>query len=333
MAISLFHAQNTPIESALTKEPLFYTKSIDVQFKQLIVDVFESLLHDEPGQHPKSSLIIIDGVDECAPEQSQNLLLTLIGNEMSLRKMSIRFLICSRPEPHIQETFDTETMKTVTRALVLDNNFEPDDDIRRYLKNEIFTQSEISDIPSYEDINYLVSMASGQFIYASTVVKFLKDEEYDPRKQLDIILKLRPARSSSPFAQLDLLYQQILSQQRDTRFLRDVFVLIIGLGDPTVAFICRRLRISKGDLKRKLRKMHSLLYISDSNISTYHRSLHDFFVDKKRAGKCYIHPARVTVIRLQRHPVVEIVVMGGVELVIGILVGLTLTVPDRKSVV
>ena len=222
-------------ESALKREPLLYTKSIDVQFKQLIVDVFESLFHDEPGQHPKKSLVIIDGVDECAPEQRQTLLLTLIGNDMLLRKMSLRFLICSRPEPHIQETFNTETMKTATRAIALDDSFKPDDDIRRFLEDELicfFRKHRISPLPPDADIDCLVPMSSGQFIYTSIVVKFVVNEDYDPGKQLDIILKLRPAKSSSPFAQLDRLYCQILSQQPDTRFLRDVFVPIIALAHP-----------------------------------------------------------------------------------------------------
>ena len=288
------------IESVLKKEPLLYTKSIEVQFNRLIVDVFGSLLHDKPGLHPEKSLVIIDGVDECHSEQRQELFLTLIGNALSLRKISLRFLICSRPEPHIRETFDTETMKTVTHALMLDDSFDPNNDIQRYLKDEllrIFTKRQISSLPSDADIDPLVFRSSGQFIYASTVIKFVDDKDCNPRKQLDIILKLRAAHSSSPFAQLDLLYQQILSQQHDTRFLRDAFVLIIALGNPRVAFACRWLWICEEDLKLKLRRMHSLLHISDSYITTYHRSLDDFFLDKKRAGSYYIHPARVMLVQ------------------------------------
>ena len=306
------------IESVLKKEPLLYTKSIEVQFNRLIVDVFGSLLHDKPELHPEKSLVIIDGVDECHSEQHQKLFLTLIGNAMSLRKISLRFLICSRPEPHIQETFDTETMKTVTRALMLDDSFAPDNDIRRYLKDElfrIFAKRQISSLPSDADIVPLVFKSSGQFIYASTVIKFVDDEDCNPRRQLDIILKLRAAHSSFPFAQLDLLYQQILSQQHDTRFLRDAFVLIIALGNPRVAFARRWLWICEEDLKLKLRRMHSLLHISDSHIKTYHRSLDDFFRDKKRAGSYYIHPVRIMLVRFMReaHGIMKVEMLPGVR--------------------
>ena len=287
------------IEFVLKNEPLLYTKSIEVQFKRLVVDVFGSLLRDKPGLHPKKSLVIIDGVDECAGIRDQKLFLTLIGHATSLPNMSLRFLICSRPEPHIHAAFDTETMEIVTRSLILDNSFAPDNDIRKYLEDEffrIFTERQISPLPSAADTDHLVYKSSGQFIYASTVIKFVDDDDCNPREQLDIILKFRTAHSSSPFAPLDLLYQQILSQQPNTRLLRDVFVLVIGLRSPRIPFICRRIRIKEEKLKLKLRKMHSLLNISNLHIETYHRSLDDFFQDRKRAGKYYIHPIRVMLV-------------------------------------
>ena len=92
---------------------------------------------------------------------------------------------------------------------------------------------------------------------------------------------------------------QILSERLDVRSLRDVFVLVIARGKPLLKFVCRRLRISEDKLRLKLRRMHSLLQISDWGITTYHRSLHDFFQDKKRAGKYHIHPVRVALVRFQ----------------------------------
>ena len=64
---------------------------------------------------------------------------------------------------------------------------------------------------------------------------------------------------------------------------------------PTVTFVCRRLRISQEELERKLR---SLVQISKNVIDTYHLSLHDFFPGRQRAGKYFIHPVRVTFVRL-----------------------------------
>ena len=97
----------------------------------------------------------------------------------------------------------------------------------------IFKKRNISSLPSDTDINHLVSKASGQFIYASTV-------DYSPSEQLDIVLKLRPASPPSPYAQLDKPYIQILSQQPDVRSLRDISVIIIALGDPSFCESAKR---------------------------------------------------------------------------------------------
>ena len=106
------------IESALQMEPLLLTKSINVQFDYLIVKVFQNLLRDKPELQPKKSLVIIDGL-ECATEQDQTLFLTLIAYALTRTNVPLRFLICSRPEVHIKDTFNTEIMKTVTHAVML----------------------------------------------------------------------------------------------------------------------------------------------------------------------------------------------------------------------
>ena len=72
-----------------------------------------------------------------------------------------------------------EIMQNITGAIVLDEKHAPSDDIRRYLVDEFFrilTKRNISSIPSDTDIDHLVSKASGQFIYASTVIKFIDDD-------------------------------------------------------------------------------------------------------------------------------------------------------------
>ena len=48
------------------------------------------------------------------------------------------FLICSRPEPLIKETFDMAKMKRVSCTLVLDEEFAPDSDIQRFLEDKTF---------------------------------------------------------------------------------------------------------------------------------------------------------------------------------------------------
>ena len=303
-------AQNIPellpyIESAIKADPLFPTKSLDIHFDHLIIQPLQELLRDKPDFCPQTFLIVIDGVDECASDRDQTLFLRLIGNALSKIHVPLRFLICSRPEPHIQAAFESEVMTGITHAVSLNDQFKPDDDIRRYLKDElarICAEHKLSTLqwPLGSAIDQLVSKSSGQFIYASTVVKFVEDIYDDPRERLDIVLKTRPVDSVSPFAELDQLYIQILSQQPNIRLLRDLFTLVIALRNPKIKFVCRRLRIREEQLECKLLRLRSLVRISHCDITTYHLSLHEFFLDKKRAGKYFIHPIRVTFVRLPK---------------------------------
>ena len=178
------------IESALKAEHLLCSKSINIQFDHLVVEVFENVLRDRPALRPDRSLIIIDGVDECATEQDQKLFLTFIADALVRTSIPLRFLICSRPELHIKETFDMEGMKKLTHAVVLpvDEKFAPNDDTRRYLEDEFFSKRHISPLPSDSDIQRLISKASGQFIYASTVIKFIDDDDQAPSSQFVLVI-------------------------------------------------------------------------------------------------------------------------------------------------
>ena len=80
--------------------------------------IFELLLHDEPRTRSGKDLVIIDALDECDSDHDQKTFLTLIGNELVSRRIPLRFLICSRPEPQIQETFNMDSMKLVTRVVI-----------------------------------------------------------------------------------------------------------------------------------------------------------------------------------------------------------------------
>ncbi|KAF8347572.1 hypothetical protein F5887DRAFT_1281201 [Amanita rubescens] len=285
------------IHSQTTSTPRIYVKGRALRSMlnplmsnsiRLFMKAFELLLRNEPGLRP---------------EKGSKTFLTLIENELASRRIPLRFLISSRPEPHIQETFNMNNMKrNYACPRVGRKHLEPNGDIRKYLEDEfsrIFTGRRISfSLPEADIINRLVSEASGQFIYASTIIKYVDNQDRNIQKQLEIILKHRRANPISPYTPLDQLYIQILSQQQNVRLLRDVFVLVIALGRVDVEFVCRRLRVRKEDLEPGLRRMHSILNISDVAIEAYHLSLRDFFQDKERAGKYYIHPVRVTLVRL-----------------------------------
>ena len=94
--------------------------------------------------------------------------------------LPLRFLICSRPEHAIQTFFHWEALISATSELGLKRDSQTDRDI------ELFLYQKLHDIrirhshytfphpwPTSEVIEDLVNKSDGQFIYASTVVKYI----------------------------------------------------------------------------------------------------------------------------------------------------------------
>ncbi len=99
------------------------------------------------------------------------------------------------------------------------DKYLPDVDILRFLKDkfvEIKETHPLADMidprwPAEQDIHKLVAKSSGQFIYASVVIKFLSSPSQHPAQRLEIVQGLQPAGNDTPFAQLDALYRHIFS--------------------------------------------------------------------------------------------------------------------------
>ena len=194
-------------------DPTLHTKSMDVQLRTLIIDAFRHL--SPLPQRPY--LVIIDGLDECHDKATQQLILRLLCESITVLKLPLRFLIGSRPESHICDSFNQESLYTITRRVILDEKFNPGRDIQVFLRDGFAKISAKNSILSHVEhpwpkegiIDLLVQLerSSGQFIYAATVLKFVGVDFCSPTKQLALVLKPDP----TAFSDLDQLYTQILS--------------------------------------------------------------------------------------------------------------------------
>ncbi|KAF9553134.1 hypothetical protein CPC08DRAFT_599600, partial [Agrocybe pediades] len=94
----------------------------------------------------------------------------------------IRFLVCSRPENHINSTFGLPRMTYILQTIFLDDDISADKDIRLFFEDKfkeireghIFKHTLPTTWPRPEMVDTLVSKSSGQFIYAATVVKYVE---------------------------------------------------------------------------------------------------------------------------------------------------------------
>ncbi|KAM6496286.1 hypothetical protein JOM56_008992 [Amanita muscaria] len=290
------------IAHALDRRPDLPRMDVETQFEELIVRPFQAL--KDISTHGRSRVIIIDGVDECIDEKLQRRLLKLIGNAIKDNRVPLRFLICSRPEANIQETIDRFPKPNLQIDLAsLD---DANHDIEKYLKDEFsriasdqgLDSTGITGWPEHEEIQQVLYKSSGQFVYASTVIRYVSDEYNSAVTQLDIVLGLKPPSSGSPFAELDALFMEILERQSDRPFLLTFLALLVarlsvdrfsyGVGtDEFHLDDAMLMNVSEFELHRKLRGMRSLFKF-EPHIGLHHRSFLDFLQDSSRSCQFYI---------------------------------------------
>ncbi|KIL69068.1 hypothetical protein M378DRAFT_64399, partial [Amanita muscaria Koide BX008] len=205
-----FPATKNALIHSLNKRPDIPMTDVETQFEELIVKPFLAL--KSSGVQLPDPVVIIDGVDECSDDDLQQRFLKIIGNAVKDNRVPLRFLICSRPEAHIQDAINI--FRSLTLSLDLAEFNDANKDIEKYLKAEFSRIAKEQDLgtawPGQPIIQEFVSKASGQFIYASTVIKYVGDKYSSAETQLDIIRGLRPPLTISPFAELDELYKEIL---------------------------------------------------------------------------------------------------------------------------
>ncbi|KIM35685.1 hypothetical protein M413DRAFT_326868 [Hebeloma cylindrosporum] len=301
------------VNRAMRIDPALPNKDLDTQFRTLIIEPFQRL-SSPPKDLP---FVIIDGLDECQGFETQKHILKLIGEALEKYKLPLRFLIASRPEPHIREIFDTSHLNQKTRRIILDGSFHPDRDIRLFLEDgfsviakrhqELMANIELP-WPSPSVIDFLVQKSSGQFIYAATVLKFVDAELHIPTVQLEMVLQPPPVRSTL-FSSLDQLYTQVLKVCPYPEILTRIFALMLVLHCPQpIAVYEDILDLPPGHVSCILRGVHSLVrfpgdmddtqerislnqrekYDHTCGLRLHHASFRDFLLDRSRSDQFFV---------------------------------------------
>ena len=297
----------TKISKVIENDPLIVDREHVVQIKQLIVDPFLALLDTGSREAPALPvLVIIDGLDECKGNHDQTELLSRIFD--ITRLLPLKFLIASRPEPHIMDFF----RKTDYTNISLYGDHRARQDIYLHLRrsfDELHSSGRHADImryvpkpwPSDDVIQLLAKRSGGYFIYASTVLKYVDEEYFSPIGRLQEVLETSQAGSEA-FEELDKLYRQVLSTCPRT----DLVVRILKclfFSDPvpvtqsriTAETVETILNLHRGEVRSTLRGLHSVLNIKRysnqiTHVMPYHASFLDFLSDPSRAGEYFINP-------------------------------------------
>ncbi|RXW24235.1 hypothetical protein EST38_g1602 [Candolleomyces aberdarensis] len=308
------------ISAAVTKDPLIFEKSLKTQMTRLVIGPIEDLSR----AIPKSELaalpyaILIDGLDECTDEQRQaELLATIDDCLLQNDALPFRVFIASRPEWAIRSAVEvTGYLHHKAYHIQLSDQYDASGDIRRVLwrrLRDIGRQSgdpraQYPSWPLKEDIETLVANASGQFIYAATVIKFVSERRSSPVDRLGAVLTWTPEDRAQPFAALDLLYTNIVSAAKEAYEAvhpeRDLLLLlrITGLESNAHRWLISDLR-SLVTIKVPLMPTFTHNYFQPEDLHFYHKSFTDFLDSASRSKSLFVPELRavefvtVTVVR------------------------------------
>ncbi|KAJ2926399.1 hypothetical protein H1R20_g10698, partial [Candolleomyces eurysporus] len=299
------------IKAAVEHDPLIFSESLQTQMHSLIVAPMVQLRKRRDfGTLPYA--ILIDGLDECTLEKQQVELLAIINHYVVNGDLPFRVFIASRPEWNIRTALEPGGyLHEAAYHIQLSDQYDASADIRRYLWRKLMDiGSRIRRAggqpswPSKEDVEKLVEAASGQFIYAATVVKYVSD---------------RRGRVQTPrqgrFETLDLLYTNILSaakqayEELDTNVGRDLVLLLRAHYVNYVGGVGRE-RFSTDDFDELVgleangheilvSDLHSLLQFSKSpllgfnSLEFYHRSFQEFLDSADRSKDLFVPYSRI----------------------------------------
>lgn len=309
------------IGKIVEEDPSVLRKSLEIQIERLIFPLFiptsQNNMHAGSAlSHPQPPyLVIIDGLDECKGDNNQRDIVWHIGKLAHTNGIPLRFLIVSRSEPQIEGSFNSLQITGAFHNIALGDLHhcsQTRSDIGTYFRhgfNEIYQKRDIITEhfwPTEDTMSMLVYKAGGSFIYASTVLKYVDDDDFHPGERLEEILDTPPGLT--PFGELDQLYHRILGASPNTKRLLQVLIVIcickhdypfhrVSLPLHHIDAPCglcmqdieHLLHFSQGTVAMVLRRMHSVLDTSTpTHISFYHKSFTDFLQERERAGIFFI---------------------------------------------
>ena len=298
------------VERKIERDPIILDLSLEAQIEDLLIRPLNDVLRETRANGDEASfyssrprLIILDGLDECGDGNTQKYILEVLSRAVVRISFPLIFLVTSRPERAICNSFNKLSVSSLTQRLPLDDSYEPDADIKILIESKCEEIKEThptraslpSPWPSDHEIEQLIAKSSGQFIYTSTVLKFIESPRHRPQDRLNIIFGISAAENDAPFAELDALYHQIFSAVIDIDKLRDVLsvVLLTSHVPKTPAAIEEFLSYSSGSVDILLSDLSSVIALplreeADGQIRILHASLTDFLYDRSRSVNMFI---------------------------------------------
>lgn len=303
------------IVEILSNDTKIVRKSRVEQFKWFIVKPFVEKNIFQGFR--ETILIFLDGLDECKGEQAQSELILLIGRfSLQYPSTPLIWVIASRPETHIRATFLHPSVQESYMAVEVPiDSDEACADVERYLRHEFDEMrrkyslyfSPSTQWPTETEFSIIAKAASGLFIFAATVVRFVDDVAYSNpvsqlRRVLDVISSVSlPTNFDNPFAVLDALYTEILSSvpRSVLPHTQNLFFFLLPEISNGFIIVCNLIGLTQADAYAALRKLYSVLQIPDPSdpfivcLAVYHASFIDYLTTPSRSGPFWVDKSMV----------------------------------------
>ncbi|KAF9789341.1 hypothetical protein BJ322DRAFT_1018021 [Thelephora terrestris] len=274
----------------------------------------ETLIAEPLSSLGISTVIVIDALDECADEDPQSAILSVMGRLVG-EIPKVKFLITGRPEPRIQSGFRLELLRPLTDVFVL-HEVEPsivNTDIRLFFKHGLCELAKRTGVdqdiwPTDQHLDLLCERAGGLFVYAVATLKFLDHRFTPPNKQLDIIIQAPGSTAYEgnarvkPSTTLDSLYLASFQSAfigldtKDNETVRLVVgTVVLAINPLPPSAIATLINLGKQEVMNILRLIHSLLKLPEdpaSEVLPFHKSFPDFITNPHRCPdtRFYISP-------------------------------------------
>ncbi|RXW25761.1 hypothetical protein EST38_g1 [Candolleomyces aberdarensis] len=265
-----YHASyGKAIAAAITSNPAALEKVLTQQFDLLVAKPLYSLLE----QRATPLVLVFDALDECIESDASAVLSLLLSSVSKLP--NIKILLTTRPERGLRSKYmGTQNANIFHLQEIEDLIVEQDISLYvNYCLSPLRIQEALGDAydscrqPAEEDKAKLAKLSGKLFIYASTAVKFILDEQHlNPKGQLARLLDLKSDRAS-PLSELGGLYLYVLTAAKPVENAESwlsPFKLIVGailvLQTPlSVMALSKLLDQGEGTIKATLANLHSIL--------------------------------------------------------------------------
>jgi len=304
------------ILEAVERNARIFTESLEMQLMELVIQpLTEFANQDNAPVFPR--LIIIDGLDKCFDGDTQSEMVVSLSKVLqNTNLLPLRFLLISRPEQHIQETFDLKVSASLLDRLVLEDSHLSDGDIQTLLRDEFSNiknnhPSVPQDWPISSDVEHIVRRSCGRFVYASTLLKYLSSSK-DPVTHLNTILNLEcpPERQGTPFADLDAFYSHMFSRVTDIETTKIILGIILFVNPnydlfaplsptqisaiQTLSGVGRLLGMSADQAKIYLNELYPMIQYSQQGALYFpHANVADFLNDLTRSKSYHLDKSLV----------------------------------------